>query len=136
MQKLVVPINLINVGKTPALKLAVNSYAEVLNNSQSPSLSYPTSYPDVGISTTVGMMFQNTSSEVPIGTNKSITETQRTSITDGASYIVFYGNVEYFDIFGRIHETRFCWMEFFAGLKKITSINARTCTDYNYTDPN
>jgi hypothetical protein len=38
------------------------------------------------------------------------------SILDGRSFLWFYGRVVYKDVFGKSHETRFCWI--YNGMEK------------------
>ena len=130
-------IQLANTGKTPAKHIEGDIVATVLKKGEEPSFDFSTGHPHNRIYT--GAIFPNGPINVIIPvvrygpqTAETIVPTPelRQEIANGESFIIFYGKITYFDIFGTSHWTSFCTGSGSAmgDLKK--------CVSYNDVDNN
>ncbi len=121
------PLELTNVGKSPARNVRILSRAEVLQRDKAPTFDYGKNDSQA---TVVGVLFQGSPQELDWQSAHPMTELQRISIMSGQNYFVYYVLVNWEDIFGQTHATRFC-----ARVVLTPGItNAKACTDYNDTD--
>jgi hypothetical protein len=102
-----------NFGKTPARQVEGNIIATLMMKIQEPSFDYSVGHPHNRFY--AGAVFPNSPFPVTInvqryeGTPKIISPADlRKELETGQSYIVFYGEITYEDVFGKKHWTRFC----------------------------
>jgi hypothetical protein len=121
------PVDMINIGKTPARNVVIISNGEVLARDAAPSFNYSN-----GLQTTtvLGLLFPNMPLDIHAGNLIPLSEKQRLDLASGKAYIVGYAIVTWGDIFGTSHWMHFCARHTFAA----GTTNAKTCSDYNDTD--
>lgn len=102
-----------NFGKTPARQVQGNIVATLMMKIQEPSFDFSVGHPHNRFY--AGAVFPNSPFPVTInvqryeGTPKIISPADlRKELETGQSYIVFYGEITYEDVFGKKHWTRFC----------------------------
>ncbi|MEP7353589.1 MAG: hypothetical protein ABI824_10200 [Acidobacteriota bacterium] len=119
-----------NIGKTPALHVALSTASEILPKAVAPSLSFRAN----GATTEMGMLFQGEKSRVVVAGSLApdISEKERLQLTSGEAYLAVWGTATWDDIFGGSHWSRFCFYRSF--YNSGSSINARNCTNYNDAD--
>jgi hypothetical protein len=143
-------IQIQNTGKTPARELTVQTRLNVLPSSQAPvlpeSIEAYKSMSGLGWAQTSGIRFPEdkpvTDFEVSWfddGWRKHLPTLQDSyDWTQGRSWVAVYGEVDYADIFGVPHWTKFCLA--FTGTSVVfegmTVTTSRACSDYNNADNN
>jgi len=122
-----IPVDMVNIGKTPARKVEILSNAEVLDRQSAPSFNYNNG---LQATTYLGALFPNMPLDVHAGTFMPLSPEQRRDLESGKAYIVGYAIVTWEDIFGTPHWMHFCARHAFTA----GTSNARVCADYNDTD--
>lgn len=106
-------IQIANTGKTPAKDIVGDVIATVLKKGEEPSFDFSKGHPHNAIHT--GAIFPNGPFNVTVPvvrygpqTSETIVPTPelRQEITNGESFIVFFGKINYVDIFGTSHGHR------------------------------
>jgi hypothetical protein len=149
-QDVSVGVQLQNVGKTAARTLSVKTRLEVLPNTQAANVEYDfakwSSHTWFG--ETSGILFPEDKprtdypifwfADVPGLVKREPNSAEVIEWHHGDLWIAVYGEVDYSDIFGVPHWTRFCRTAI--GTDKTipgyTVTNSRTCSDYNDADRN
>jgi hypothetical protein len=121
-----------NVGKSPALRSAVDASYQVLDSKRA-----PTFYPDKGrFAAFANMIFPMDHADFSTGTMpfnddgtaRNLSSAEIAALLSGDSYMAIWGVVSYIDQFG-LHWTRFCsWKSYQQGPH---DFEARACTNYN-----
>jgi len=130
-------IQITNTGKTPAKDVEGEIVATVLKKGEDPSFDFSTGHPHNRLY--AGALFPN----APLNTAISVvrygplapepvvpTPQLRQEIAKGDSFIIFYGKISYFDVFGAAHWTQFCTGSGAA----IQMIDLKKCINYNDVD--
>jgi hypothetical protein len=108
-------IQIANTGKTPAKHIEGDVIATVLKKGEEPSFDFSTGHPHNRIH--AGAIFPNGPINIAIPVVRygpqaaeTVVPTPelRQEIANGESFIIFYGKITYFDIFGTSHWTSFC----------------------------
>jgi hypothetical protein len=138
-QPIEVSLELLNVGKTPAQNVVVQSTIELPDSSNGPNLSSMNDIVAVHTSVTVPTFFPNSKTSVDI-TRLEKTRSKPLVATDdevqawisGKKYFAIYGIATYTDIFKVEHVTQFCmWQPSSSALKAGGSAHARDCVTFN-----
>jgi hypothetical protein len=131
-QQISIPLDLSNIGKTPAKEIVINVFAEVPASFQGVRLECvdgPLRCPYN--QTSMGIMFPSDHTDVHavrMGPgDQSATDIEAKYWTEGKVYAAAYGIVTYEDVFNVHHWTKFC---FFRGAEG-GAYNAQECTSYN-----
>lgn len=132
------PIQVLNSGKSPAKKILALVFIELVTNGSSPRL---TDYsPKGGSSEKAGVMFPSGNINFMSyriddvrGVPQPLSLEEQNGLSQGKTYLVVYGHVQYFDSTGIYHWTQFCdWK----GFNEFVTYSAQGCTAYNDTDNN
>ena len=134
-----IPLKIVNVGKTPALRLVYAAEVEIVPKDQAPTLKY--SY----FHGTNGMVYRDKSIHLTAQTNATNRKQERSDVrplgrkdyadlSTGRAYVVYFGKVDYWDIFGVKHWTHFCGWKMPVPVGE--SVPAKKCSDYNGADNN
>jgi len=123
----VIPVTVVNAGKTPATSFDAKFFVEVVKNGEEPLLS-ETSHELADSST--GVLFPNLPSTFPA--SYTLTKSEYEDFNDGRVFLVVYSKVSYRDFFRTEHWTRNC---VFIGLPG-HAYAAKKCTDYSGIDDN
>lgn len=107
-------IQVTNFGKTPARQVEGDMVAAVLMKGEEPTFDYSLGHPHNRFY--AGVVFPNSPFPVTIDVVRYINKTPtavssadlRKELESGQSYVVFYGQIAYKDIFGIEHWTHFC----------------------------
>jgi hypothetical protein len=144
---LVVPIAVVNTGKTPALDVSGKMVVNLLNNNDDPDLTYRVGHP--GYSVDVKALAPNNPQQLQYAAlPKYVTDykfrkpiivnpTLRKEISDGSLYIVVHARITYNDIFGKAH-----WLTYCSRSQNVTpgvkthNAGSDICGDYNNIDRN
>jgi hypothetical protein len=142
-KSMTMPLQFVNVGKTPAKRLLAYMFVEVVDNDKAPHLP-ELEGPEIRSWTfvTSGIVFPNVAID---GLAKSVKATSGTAsedlpVTDadyqrlmeGKAYLAVYAVAYYRDAFNTKHWTTFCaWHSFKAG-----NVTANSCIAYNNVDDN
>jgi hypothetical protein len=126
-----------NTGKTPARRVEGDVVATVLNKGEEPALGdFSIGHPHNRVY--VGAIFPGapipiTITVVHYGPKMAETivpdDTLRQDIANGKRFILFYGRITYYDVFGAQHWTQFC-----TGSGTAILENLRQCISYNDVD--
>jgi hypothetical protein len=137
------PLQFVNVGKTPAKSLLAYMFVEVVDIDKAPHLpelegaemrswTFVTSgivFPSVsvdGLAKSVKATSNTTSEDLPL------TDAEYQRLMDGKAYLAVYAVAHYKDAFNTKHWTTFCgWRSFKAG-----NVSANPCVAYNNVDDN
>jgi len=128
-------IQITNTGKTPAKHIEGDIVATVLKKGEEPSFDFSIGHPHNRIY--AGAVFPNAPTNITItvvryGPRRPETVVPtpelRQEIANGQSFIIFYGKITYFDIFGTSHWTSFC-----TGSGSATG-DLKKCIGYNDVD--
>lgn len=123
-----------NTGRTPASAVEGEYIATVLNKGEEPtlgdfSIGHPHNklyggvvFPNSPISTTLAVVRYGPRAAEPILVDDAL----RQDIANGNRFIIFYGKITYFDVFGVQHWTQFCTGSGTAILDKL-----KDCIKYN-----
>jgi hypothetical protein len=127
-----VPVTVLNIGKSPALRARVDASLEIVEHSNPPTFSFRKSHLVID----VGMLFPNdpmkpilVSTTFPRNLRPiQLTVPEIQDLIEGKTYIAAYAIAEYSDQFGR-HWTRFCdWKSYTA---KTMGANADPCVKWS-----
>jgi hypothetical protein len=130
-------IQIANIGKTPAKKIAIDIIATVLKKGEEPSFDFSVGHPHSTVH--IGVLFPNAPVPVTVQVVRYGPKTPEVilpspelqqEIVNNESFIIFYGKIYYFDVFGVSHWTSFC-----AGSGSAMG-DMKKCVDYNDVDSN
>lgn len=129
-----VPMEVRNTGKSAAIRVHVEAVITVLKVGEEPTFGYPNppkNWNDTGVVFPDDKPARFTYSAFDSdGSKHMLTPTEWDSFTRGESYVSFYGQITYLDIFGNHHWAHFC-VHFDQG-KNPDQFNR--CAAYNQTD--
>jgi uncharacterized repeat protein (TIGR01451 family) len=140
-QPVTYPLQVINVGKTPARNVVMNIFMDIVDSSQEPPLDRVegakagSPYPFARI--TAGIVFPNSNfKQLVVRPMKGdgplvATDSEVSAIRDGKAYLAVYGIITYDDVFKTHHWTRFCEWDGLNG-----TFHTERCTKYNNVDDN
>jgi hypothetical protein len=129
-RNLVIPLHIVNIGKTSAMDVLTEANLEVVPIKEKPDLSYDDRKHWHDFS---GLVFQGESSSYDINAEKlAFGPSDYDLITSGRAYFVYFARVSYRDIFGVKHWTHFCGAHNLVGVR----YTPRKCADYNRVDNN
>jgi cell division protein FtsL len=131
-------VTLVNTGITPARKILCHTVIEKISNPNSPQFHYGglndskfrlgLMYPEKPITQEISMLDAKTKNKTEV----IISEADGIELNNKKAYFAIYSLVEYYDIFGVYHWTKFCyWAAAPSG-----EFSAGKCTDYNNVDNN
>ena len=123
------PVNITNAGKTSALKIIWTS-TQILRHTEVPFSSRSRTR-----TATTGMLFQNDTHPFSAGSDDALTKEEISDLNTGQSYMTIFMKVEFEDIFGKPHESRYCAWRAFGSPEERTSrvYPAKPCTDFTGT---
>jgi hypothetical protein len=132
----------VNTGKTSALDIAAEAILEIVPKKEQPRFSYkvPHSIKTTGLLyrddpfELEATIFEKTAKALPgvSYTPIPLGQTDFSDLSSGRAYYVYFGKVEYRDVFGTKHWTQFCaWSAAVKGLYP-----SKRCTAYNRADNN
>jgi hypothetical protein len=134
-KQITVPLRISNSGKTVALQNNLTVFVEVLSPSESPNLRHVGQQHAIGFHSFTGAFFPNEVQDFQVprlnpddGTSELTTDAEA---ADQTKYIAVYGIVEYDDVFGKHHWTKFCHP-----INLSSPYNAADCVNYNDVDKN
>ncbi len=142
----VVPLDVVNTGKTPARDISGDVWIEILASSAAPELEPVSAKPPAKFAT--GVMFTNQSVPTPIVRVRWRTDTEtepdpitpdeRQRLTTGRAYVATHGRVTYWDVFNIQHWTQFCTFTPLVNTPspERSSYGAKKCAEYNSVDNN
>jgi hypothetical protein len=129
-----------NTGKTPARQIEGDVIATVLNKGDDLALDFSAGHPHNRLYP-VGVLFNGAPIPINIkvinygqkGPPEAVVpdDALRQDIANGKRFIVFYGRITYFDVFGTEHWTQFC-----SGSGDAILDNLKKCLRYNDVDHN
>jgi hypothetical protein len=133
------PADMVNRGKTPAMRITAKSNAQVLSISDEPFLTYDS---PSAVVTTIPILFQGSSMPFTVGTLVQMSADQRNGLENQRLYIVAWSSVTWLDVFGQHHWLQSCqWYlppnpGMAPGSPVVPPIGLPTkgCSDYNGTD--
>lgn len=132
-------IQIQNTGKTPATDVEGDYIATILNKGDKPALGdfsvgHPHNrlysgavFPNSPIPMTLTVVGYGPTTAEPIVPDDAL----RQDIANGNRFIIFYGKITYYDVFGTRHWTQFCTGSGTAILEKL-----KECIIYNDVDHN
>lgn len=142
------PLVLINTGKTPARKVVWGNAFQVIGSGETIKFWGSKKHPLTVNSMRVGALFPYTTTEVGVEmigarmryrkNNNEPTEyspatpDETSALKHGKAFMVVYGDVSYWDVFGTMHKTKYCLWQ---GEENFTYM-AGDCTTYNNVDNN
>lgn len=154
-QPIKIPVQIRNIGKTPARQVVTRLYVEVVNWYSVPHLIRPGEWgmakkeaDSMSLNRmTTGVVF-STESPIMLEVNRETIDEKGKghedplkvgefeSLRGGKAYVAVYGYALYKDTFGIDHWTTFCdWHDFYPG-KEYRYYAARDCAEYNNVDDN
>jgi hypothetical protein len=130
---------IVNSGKTPARAVEIDVIATVLNKGEEPTLGdFSVGHPHNHVYTGAvfpGAPIPMTAPVVHYGPamaeNIVPDDALRQDIANGKRYIIFYGRITYYDVFGIQHWTQFC-----TGSGPALLDSLKKCISYNDVDNN
>ena len=150
-EPIIVPLHFVNTGKTAALDVVAEGVVAIVSNKEQPKLSYKGAHAHKSS----GIVYRDspfdvsaytcdkTCSEAALATLKEerpsnpasqLGPTDYYRLISGKAYLVFYGKVEYRDIFKVKHWTHFCAPSPIPNAPAVYA--SKKCSDYNRADNN
>jgi hypothetical protein len=123
-------ITITNVGKSPALHIALHAYVELIPNDSPPSFrmvgqhswfSSALIFPTEGVAAPFRLLDSR-------GKARPLTDNEVARLIDGKAYLAVFGQVIYTDQFGA-HWTRFCTWRDYSTIP--TKMSASQCVEWN-----
>lgn len=128
-----------NNGKTPAKKLDSVFHVKIFKSNESPNLNLS----GFAFSSTAGILNPNDTIPTPVPMLKGVTDIlnppllthdEAVEISSGKAYIVTFGKVTYFDIYGIPHWITYCSWQTTANVRG--NYSSLDCVEYNNVDDN
>lgn len=127
--------NLINSGKSPAVKVSATIVAEILKSDEAPDFDF--NRPALG--DTAGILFpmEPYGIQIPVMSRlqigpRTLSQSDLQELKDGKDYIVLYAEIHYEDTLGTKHQVHYCYWRAYGG----SVVHAKSCTEYNSVDSN
>jgi len=140
-QPLVVPIRVINTGKTAARNIVAKIFVEVVKANDNPALDSSKASAwnfSAGIfspnAPADSVAYRQQPKKIGLEAMSNLTPAENQELSSGRAYLAMHGEIIYKDIFDIPHWTKFCsWVP----LSPIEhTYNAKKCSDYNDVDNN